>query len=255
MSALVEILAGYVPAFVAQRLVAHPAALEEPLAEQFEAGVLFADITGFTALSEQLAQQGPQGAETISCILNEYFGALIDLIHAYGGDVVKFAGDALLAIWIAVPEAGAGGRAMRAAPLRRAARAAARCALEIRDRLNNYYVEEGGLMRCVGVSASHPRHDRQSARWEYLLLGEAITDASLAEGLAQAGELVLSAEAWRLVGGDPQAEATPLEGAGGWVRLEYQGMPPVHPLHMPELDADTEAALRTMCGLSRIVWR
>ena len=249
MSALVEILAGYVPAFVAQRLVAHPAALEEPLAEQFEAGVLFADITGFTALSEQLAQQGPQGAETISCILNEYFGALIDLIHAYGGDVVKFAGDALLAIWIAVPDASAGGRAMRAAPLRRAARAAARCALEIRDRLNNYYVEEGGLMRLrVGVSAgpiTAMHLGGLRGRWEYLLLGEAITNASLAEGLAQAGEVILSAEAWRLVGGDPQAEATPLEGAGGWVRLEHQSMPPVHPLQMPELDADTEAALRT----------
>lgn len=37
--------------------------------------------------------------EKLTYYLNDYFGQLIRLIHSHGGDVVKFAGDALLAVW------------------------------------------------------------------------------------------------------------------------------------------------------------
>jgi class 3 adenylate cyclase len=56
-------------------------------------------ISGFTALSERLAERGPEGVEELTQVLNAYFGQLIDLITAHGGDVVKFSGDALLAFW------------------------------------------------------------------------------------------------------------------------------------------------------------
>ena len=61
--------------------------------------VLFADISGFTALSERLAAKGADGVEELTQILNAYFGRLIEVIVDHGGDVVKFAGDALLAFW------------------------------------------------------------------------------------------------------------------------------------------------------------
>jgi class 3 adenylate cyclase len=64
------------------------------MSERFPAAVLFADISGFTALTEHLAQQGPAGAEILTRELNTYFGRLIDLITIHGGDVIKFAGDA-----------------------------------------------------------------------------------------------------------------------------------------------------------------
>src|SRR5688572_13965978 len=99
MSALLETIVSYVPALSVRRFAAHPAALTGPEAERFQAAVLFADISGFTALAERLAQRGPAGAEELTRLLNDYFGQLIDLVDAHGGEVVKFAGDALLAWW------------------------------------------------------------------------------------------------------------------------------------------------------------
>jgi hypothetical protein len=54
---------------------------------------------GFTPLAEKLAKLGSRGVEQLTTVLNEYFGQIINLIHNHGGDIVKFAGDALLAIW------------------------------------------------------------------------------------------------------------------------------------------------------------
>jgi class 3 adenylate cyclase len=39
------------------------------------------------------------GAEILVTICNQIFSLLIDTIHEYGGDVIKFAGDALLSVW------------------------------------------------------------------------------------------------------------------------------------------------------------
>ena len=61
--------------------------------------VLLADISGFTKLSEQLSSLGNDGLECLSDTLNDYFARMIDMIYAHGGDVMKFAGDALLAVW------------------------------------------------------------------------------------------------------------------------------------------------------------
>ena len=99
MPSLPDILASYVPRMVVRRYAARPGAHVAPARERFPAALLFADISGFTALAERLAQRGPIGAEDLSAILNDAFGRLTATIAAYGGDTVKFAGDALLALW------------------------------------------------------------------------------------------------------------------------------------------------------------
>jgi class 3 adenylate cyclase len=62
----------------------------------FDAAALFADISGFTALAERLARSGPSGVEALSELLNGCFGELVELVAVHRGDVVKFAGAALL---------------------------------------------------------------------------------------------------------------------------------------------------------------
>jgi class 3 adenylate cyclase len=104
--ALAEVLASYVPKLIQKRIAADPLPIESPVAEEIQAAVLFADISGFTRLTESLAEAGPAGVEAIANILNEYFGQLIDIVHQYGGDVVKFAGDAVIAVWTIVPSGG-----------------------------------------------------------------------------------------------------------------------------------------------------
>lgn len=61
---------------------------------------MFADVSGFTAMTENLAAQGPVGAERLGKYLNAYLEQLIRLISSAGGDVFKFAGDAIIVLWL-----------------------------------------------------------------------------------------------------------------------------------------------------------
>ncbi len=67
--------------------------------DYFDAIVLCADISGFTAMSEKLALSGKEGAEEISLIINLFFRQLIDIINKNGGDIFYFSGDAITAIF------------------------------------------------------------------------------------------------------------------------------------------------------------
>ena len=59
--------------------------------------VLFADISGFTPLTEALAlAYGPlRGADELTRHLNDVYGALIARVNDYGGSVIGFSGDAI----------------------------------------------------------------------------------------------------------------------------------------------------------------
>lgn len=69
----------------------------DTLADRVRGAALFADISGFTALTEALAGElGPQrGAEELTAQLNRVFHAVIAEIDRYGGDVIYFSGDAI----------------------------------------------------------------------------------------------------------------------------------------------------------------
>lgn len=57
---------------------------------------LFADVSGFTAMSEKLSTLGKEGAEEVTRIVNDYFDTMLTISDAYDGDLLKFGGDALL---------------------------------------------------------------------------------------------------------------------------------------------------------------
>src|SRR3954452_9096935 len=58
---------------------------------------LFADVSGFTPLTEALAQElGPRrGAEELTRQLDRIFGLIIAEVDRYRGSVIGFAGDAI----------------------------------------------------------------------------------------------------------------------------------------------------------------
>jgi class 3 adenylate cyclase/tetratricopeptide (TPR) repeat protein len=66
---------------------------EAPVAERRLVTVLFADLVGFTAASEQ------RDAEETRELLSRYFDTSRRLIELYGGTVEKFIGDAVMAVW------------------------------------------------------------------------------------------------------------------------------------------------------------
>jgi class 3 adenylate cyclase len=61
---------------------------------------LFADVSGFTALSEKLQHYGgSEGAETLTLVINDYFATMLEILAKSDGQLLKFAGDALLAFF------------------------------------------------------------------------------------------------------------------------------------------------------------
>src|SRR5215468_4816365 len=93
MTAATNALIPYVPRLVRHQLAVRRGQAQAPFADSLPAAALFVDISGSTALAERLAARGPTGAEELSALFNAYFGRLIELIGAHGGDVMQFAGD------------------------------------------------------------------------------------------------------------------------------------------------------------------
>jgi adenylate cyclase len=61
--------------------------------DTMHAAIWLSDLRGFTALSDRLP------AETVVEILNQYFDCQVSAIRAHGGEVLKFMGDGLLAVF------------------------------------------------------------------------------------------------------------------------------------------------------------
>ncbi|MDP8229117.1 MAG: adenylate/guanylate cyclase domain-containing protein, partial [Candidatus Electryoneaceae bacterium] len=77
---------------------------EGRLEERFLSVVAFADVSGFTKMSEQLSKIGHEGAELLTSILNSYFTDMIERIERVGGFVGKFGGDAMTIFYPAESE-------------------------------------------------------------------------------------------------------------------------------------------------------
>lgn len=178
-------LSSYVPNIVKQKLVSSSELAGQPSVERLNMAVLFADISGFTALTERIATEGPEGVEKITLILNEYFTRMVESIHANGGDVVKFAGDALLAIW-------------REDQQEDAYLLAASCALSLQENLHHYSPLENVFLRIrIGLGAGEAVIaflGGMMQRWEFVITGEPVSQASLAQVAAQPGQVVVSPE-------------------------------------------------------------
>eukprot|EP00741_Cyanophora_paradoxa_P019492 tig00021127_g18816.t1 len=97
-----DVALSFVPDDVVQRyvLAGDDGAPDAAAGEEREAqgAALFVDAVGFTALSEQ------RTPEELALVINRLFGRLITTVHAHGGDVVKFLGDALLCTFLGPPE-------------------------------------------------------------------------------------------------------------------------------------------------------
>ncbi|MEO0216003.1 MAG: AAA family ATPase [candidate division WOR-3 bacterium] len=86
--------------FLPRKVVAAKIFKEGPKpVETFNTTLLFADISGFTAMSEKLARLGKEGAEEVNKIINDFFGPLIKIVYKWQGDIYRFGGDAFLAFF------------------------------------------------------------------------------------------------------------------------------------------------------------
>ncbi|KAF0689361.1 Aste57867_19187 [Aphanomyces stellatus] len=158
---------------------------------------MFADVSGFTALTETLATRGPTGAEYLAKHLNSYFEQLLKLISSEGGDAFKFAGDALIAFWPQNKED----------TLESLVRRCIQCALRIQQHLHKAHLAEYvelSIKMGIGVGRVTIAHlggesDGATRRMEYVGFGSALSQAFHAEHHATTGDVVCSADCWQLV--------------------------------------------------------
>jgi class 3 adenylate cyclase/tetratricopeptide (TPR) repeat protein len=171
---------------VADDILRHPEEAPTGREQRFEAAALFADISGFTQMSEALGRIGPRGTEELTALLNAYFEPMIGLIHSYGGTVGKFGGDAMTVLFPA-------GRSRSGA-----ARRAVECALRMQAETKRFAAISTsggsfGLALKTGLalgpvfctSVGDP-----AVRLEYVIAGRALDLCSEAEHRAGVGEVV-----------------------------------------------------------------
>ncbi|HSB87914.1 MAG TPA: adenylate/guanylate cyclase domain-containing protein, partial [Ilumatobacteraceae bacterium] len=156
---------------------------------QLDGSFVFADISGFTKLSEQLAELGQAGAEELTVLLDATFESLLEVARADGGDLVKFGGDALLLFFAGEEHAA---RACRAAYGMRSALKARGPVVTDRGRVLlriSMGVHSGPFLFVV---AGREQRD-------LFVLGEHATTVTAMESAADAGEILVSPSTARLV--------------------------------------------------------
>jgi class 3 adenylate cyclase len=216
MAVPLETLISYVPRRLLRRFAHGESAAPEPGFEVFRGPLLFADISGFTDLTEQLARKGPGGTEELTSILNTYFGRLLDLISDHGGDTLKMAGDGLLVAWEAEdPER------VREAVIR-----SIQCAQEIqRDSSSASPGARLSVRIGVGFGETHIFYvGGLFNRWELIPVGGPLRQMGIAQSRAKPGEIVVSADCWTALG--EGSEGDPLDSGMVRIRKLWATLPP-----------------------------
>ena len=194
MTKILPTIAAYVPPCIIQATLQEtaPAPPTDATSEQFAAAILFADVSGFTPLTEALAQKGSEGPEELTRLLNGYFSRMIAIIESEGGEVVKFSGDAMTAVFRAQTES-------LSAAVRRAKQAAdAMQAAMTEFATLQTSVGSVALGMKIGVAAGEilsAQVGGGEGRWEYVIAGDPLRQVAEAEHQAQRGEIILSPEA------------------------------------------------------------
>ena len=149
---------------------------------------LFADISGFTKLSEKFSKKGRTGPEFLAFCLNRYMELLINIIGKNGGDIFKFAGDALLVIWPSSEKN----------DLEESCRRAFQCALTIQSKLNHLDMGSGNPLSVkVGIGVGECKIFFVGGtfnRSEYLIVGSAMKQACSSECHATTGGQIIISE-------------------------------------------------------------
>jgi class 3 adenylate cyclase/tetratricopeptide (TPR) repeat protein len=145
--------------------------------------VMFADISGFTALSERM------DPEAVRDLMNACFDRLVPVVTRYEGTVDKFIGDEIMALF--------------GAPMAHEndAERALRAALEMQSQLSTFNLQHAtslgihfgintGLVIAGGIGSE--------GRQEYSVMGDVVNLAARLEEVSERGEILVGPDTYRL---------------------------------------------------------
>lgn len=188
--------------------------------ERLHAAIWFSDMRGFTRLA------GAVDSTTFIGWLNDYFGAIARPIGEHGGEILKFIGDAVLAVFPVDDDHDAARQCERAL-------AAARAANLALDALNHRRAADGlpALDHGVALHIGEVQYGNIGAerRLDFTVIGPAVNMTSRLEGLCgQLGRRLVVSEALHAHLGAPLAElgVFPLKGIDAPQRVFGEPDPP-----------------------------
>ncbi len=197
----------YVPRLVVE-WQSHPAAGSHTTVD---GTVLFADISGFTRLSDELAMHGTIGSEELTIVLNQAFTEQLDVAGRLGGDLLHFGGDALFLLF----------RGPDHAPR------AARAAFQMRNALDAFQATTSPvpLTMSMGLASGAVDVYLAGADPRFLVATGPTVDTMLAmEAAADAGQILMAPSTAALVGAPGEGPAH----GGTLLRSEPEGVDGVH---------------------------
>ena len=166
------------------------------LPDRVKGAALFADLSGFTPLTEAMHDEyGPtRGAEQLTATLATIFDAVLGELHRFAGSVVYFSGDAVTC-WLDDDD---GHLAVACAIAMQVAMGAVGAVALPSGRAFTI-----GLKVAVAVGAAR-RFVVGDPEIQLIdvLAGHLVDDLAAAEGAAKPGDVVLDASAWQSLGGD-----------------------------------------------------
>jgi class 3 adenylate cyclase/tetratricopeptide (TPR) repeat protein len=200
-----------------------------PQGERRQVAILFADLSGFTALSHSL------DAEQVHELVSRFTSLVDRIIADYGGSVDKHIGDAVMALFGAP-------RAHDDDALR-----AARAAIDIHEAMAGWSDSAGRQLQAhIGIACGEVVAGvlSRSDRHDYTVLGDAVNLAARLVAAAPPGQTLLSEGVFRLLG--PRGVCEPLGD------LRFKGIDePVQTLRLTAIAAETAAGVNRSVFVGR----
>ena len=240
LSLLRYTLSTYLPGYLVGLIEANP--IPGLVSGGFRSGTaMFADVSGFTAMSEKLSALGKEGAEEITGIVNDYFRAMLEISANYDGDLLKFGGDALLIFFEGQDgpqRALATGQAMQSAMSRFAQVKTSQGVFPLKMSIG------------IGSGPVFLANLGSGDKMEYTVMGRALSHMAQAEDRATAGQVIVD-QATRDAAAD-RATFTPA-GDGFWLLEAFlsgdlPSRTPQSKAELPLVDMlNNEGELRARC--------
>jgi adenylate cyclase len=170
----------YVSPQVVEEVLAGGGDLGAPV--ERDVAVIFADIRGYTALTEGLPPR-----VLVEQVLNRYFTAMTEVLYSHGGTIDKFMGDGLLAVF--------GSPIARDDDVERALLAAVdlqRAFAMLSRRWKLDLKREIGMGIGVAYGRAVVGNIGSDQRMDYTLIGDVVNTASRLNGIAHAGQVIVA---------------------------------------------------------------